>query len=218
MVEETHQASGTYAADLAATIPAERLARSRASTVALEASGIEHNALAAGVAAPDFTLPDARGGVVGLSDLLQKGPVVVTFYRGTWCPYCNLALRAYQRALPDIQALGAQLVAISPQIPDESLSMAEKNDLAFPVLSDEGNNVGRQYGLVFALDAETRERYLGMGNDLVHSNGNDAWELPMPGTFVIGQDGIIKLAWAKADYTQRLEPAEILAALATERI
>ena len=144
--------------------------------------------------------------------------MVLTFYRGTWCPYCNLALRAYQRALPDIQALGAQLVAISPQIPDESLSMVEKNDLAFPVLSDQGNNVGRQYGLVFAFDAETRERYLGMGNDLVHYNGNDAWELPMPGTFVVGQDGIIKLAWAKADYTQRLEPAEILAALATERV
>ncbi|MBC8162850.1 MAG: AhpC/TSA family protein [Roseiflexaceae bacterium] len=209
--------SGSYAADLAAIIAPERLARSQASTRALQASGIEGNALAAGMIAPDFTLPDVRGEMVSLSDLRRSGPVVVTFYRGTWCPYCNLALRAYQHMLPDLQALGAQLVAVSPQIPDESLSMAEKNALEFPVVSDLDNTVARQYGLVFTLDAETRERYLGMGNNLVHYNGNDAWELPMPGTFVVGQDGIITLAFAKADYTQRLEPAEILAALASQR-
>lgn len=203
----------SYATDLAAAIAPERLARSQAVSAKLVEAHIERNALGVGAVAPDFLLPDASGSMVQLSTLLAEGPVVLAFYRGAWCPYCNLQLRAYQRALPQIQARHATLVAISPQLPDGSLTTTEQNDLAFPVLSDVGNKVAQQYGLVFQLDDDVRERYLAMKIDLEQSNGDTSWQLPMPGTFVIGRDGIIHLAFVHPDYTQRLEPAAILAAL-----
>jgi peroxiredoxin len=122
-------------------------------------------------------------------------------------------LQAYQQALPDIQALGASLVAVSPQEPDSSLSTAEKNDLRFEVLSDVGNQVARRYGLVFRVDEAVRSVMKGFGIDLAHYNGDESWELPVPGTFVIAPDGSIRLAYVDADYTRRLEPREILNAL-----
>ena len=120
-------------------------------------------------------------------------------------------MRAYQQRLPEMRALGAQLVAISPQRPDQSLSMAEKNALEFEVLSDAGNRVARQFGLVFPLAARLRQVYKNVGGiDLSVYNGDESWELPMPGTFVIGRDRTIQLAYVEADYTRRLEPGEIL--------
>jgi peroxiredoxin len=141
--------------------------------------------------------------------LLKQGPVVLTFYRGDWCPYCNLQLRAYQAILPRIRELGANLVAISPQTPDNSLSTAEKKGLTFPVLSDGGNAVARRYGLVFSLSETLRTT----GANLPSFNGDDSWDLPMPGTFVIAPDGTVRLAFVDADWTRRLEPAAILDAL-----
>jgi peroxiredoxin len=180
----------------------------------LRRSGIVEQAPASGAIAPGFTLPDARGGDVDLHRLLARGPVVVAFYRGGWCPYCNLQLRAYQRALPDLHALGAELVAVSPQLPDASLSTAERNDLAFPVLSDVGNRVARAYGLVFALPDEVIAYYREhRKHDLTAANGPGHWELPVPATFVIARDGRIVLADVDPDYTRRLEPAAILEAL-----
>src|SRR5438105_1829318 len=129
---------------------------------------------AVGDAAPDFELPDARGGSVTLAGLRSDGPVVLVFYRGAWCPYCNLQLRAFQAALADIHAAGAALVAISPQTPDNSLTLAEQAKLAFPVLSDVGNGVARSYGLVFALGAADRELHGGVGIDLAAFNGDDS--------------------------------------------
>lgn len=209
----TTESVPSYAADLAATIAPERLARSQAVSAKLVEAHIERNALGVGAQAPDFTLPDVHGEPVRLGGLLERGPVVLSFYRGAWCPYCNLQLRAYQRALPQIVARGATLVAVSPQLPDGSLTMAEQNALGFPVLSDQGNQVARQYGLVFQLDGAVRERYLGMNIDLERSNGDSSWELPMPGTYVIDRGGTIRLAFVHPDYTRRLEPAEILVAL-----
>src|SRR5229473_2842860 len=119
-------------------------------------SGAAENALKERAQAPDFALPDARGNAVRLSHLLTQGPVIMTFYRGQWCPYCHLALRAYQQALPHLQARGASLVAISPQTPDHSRAMAEKLDLTFALLSDRGNQVARQFGLVFTIDEAVR--------------------------------------------------------------
>jgi peroxiredoxin len=180
----------------------------------LRRSGIVEQAPASGAIAPGFTLPDARGGDVALHRLLARGPVVVAFYRGGWCPYCNLQLRAYQRALPDLHALGAELVAVSPQLPDASLSTAERNDLAFPVLSDVGNRVARAYGLVFALPDEVIAYYREhRKHDLTAANGPGHWELPVPATIVIARDGRIVLADVDPDYTRRLEPAAILEAL-----
>ena len=203
----------SYAATITNELGSERVARSRASTAEWIAAGFDQHGLRAGDQAPPFSLPDAQGRHVALADLLRKGPVVLTFYRGGWCPYCNVLLRVYQNILPQINTLGTTLVAVSPQLPDYTLSTAEKNALSFPVLSDVGNTVARAYGVVFTVDAETRERYLGNGNDLAVINGNDSWELPITGTFIIDQSGAIHRAFVNADYTQRLEPETLLADL-----
>jgi peroxiredoxin len=180
----------------------------------LAQSGIAQGGLQAGATAPDFALPDQSGETVRLSRLLQSGPAVVTFYRGGWCPYCNLQLRAYQSILPNIAAEGATLVAISPQTPDFTLSTVQEKGLSFPVLSDVGNYVARRYGLVFVLSEALQELQKKFGNEIPRFNGDDSWELPMPGTFIISRDGIVRLASVDSDYRRRLEPAAILARLA----
>jgi peroxiredoxin len=179
----------------------------------LAASGIAQRALKAGDHAPDFRLPDARGGYVRLKDLLATGRVVLSFYRGGWCPYCNLELRALQKTLPEITRLGAKLVAVSPQTPDESLSTAEKNALAFPVLSDVGSAAAKSFGVAYDLAEELRPTYARFGHALPEKNGDDTWVLPIPATYVIGMDSTIALAFVDVDYRNRLEPTEILIAL-----
>jgi peroxiredoxin len=169
--------------------------------------------LAVGDRAPDFTLPDSRGRPVSLSGVLSAGPAIVAFYRGGWCPYCNIQLRAYQSALPEIAALGGQIIAISPQLPDASLSVAEKNALDFPVLSDAGNRVARSFGLVYALAEELRAALRSNNKSLPGINGDESWELPVPATFVIAQDGHVGLAYVDIDYRRRLAPEDIIAAL-----
>lgn len=176
-------------------------------------SGIANQSLKQGEKAPDFALPNVTGETIRLSQLLAKGPVVLIFYRGGWCPYCNLALRTYQAILPQIQLAGATLVAVSPQTPDNSLSTSEKMELRFPVLSDRGNDVARTYGLVFTVPSEIQAHYQNMGMDLSQVNGSETGELPIPGSYVIAQDGTIALAFVDPDYTHRLEPAAILSAL-----
>jgi len=176
-------------------------------------SGAAEKALKEGAQAPDFTLPDARDLAVTLSHLLAQGPVVITFYRGEWCPFCNLALRAYQQTWPQLRALGASLVAISPQTPDHSLSTVEKKKLTFTVLSDVGNHVAREYGLVFTIDEAVRPACQQVGANLPAFNGDDSWELPMAGTFLIDQSGIVRLAFVNPDYTRRLDPSVIVARL-----
>ncbi|HEY4094870.1 MAG TPA: peroxiredoxin-like family protein [Baekduia sp.] len=180
----------------------------------LRRTGAVRDAPRPGDAAPAFTLPDTHGATVESGALLAGGPVVLAFYRGGWCPYCNIQLRAYERMLPELGALGATLVAVSPQLPDGSLSTVEKNALTFPVLSDVGNHVARAYGLVFTVPEAVQRFYLDdKGVDLAAINGDAAWELPVPGCFVIGADGRVLLADADPDYTRRLEPAAILEAL-----
>lgn len=166
-----------------------------------------------GDTAPDFSLPDARGRQRSLSALLAQGPVVLSFYRGGWCPYCNLQLRAYQEALADIQALGAQLVAVSPQSPDASLSTAEKNALAFDVLSDSGNQVARSFGLVYTLPEELQGVLRANAKALPDFNGDDSWQLPLTATYVVAQNGRIALDFLDVDYRKRLGTQEILDAL-----
>ena len=182
-------------------------------TANLEASGFLDSAIKVGDSAPDFVLPDAVGKPVKLSDLLAKGPVVLSFYRGQWCPYCNLELRALELALPDITAAGATLVAVSPQTPDNSLSTVEKNELTFVVLSDVDNVVANQYGLVFQLPKSLHPIYANFGIDIPAHNGDTTYQLPVPATYVIAPDGTVFHAFLNADYTKRLDPVDILATL-----
>ncbi|GJE03631.1 peroxiredoxin-like family protein [Methylobacterium isbiliense] len=176
----------------------------------LASSGIAKQALATNGKAPDFSLPDTQGRPTALSSLLARGPVVLTFYRGGWCPFCDLQLRAYQRILPEIHGLGAELVAISPQTADYALSDVEKKQLTPPVLHDSGNRVARSYGLVFTLSDALKELQTGFGNPLPKFNGDQSWELPMPGTFVLDRDGSVKFAHVDPNYMVRAEPAAIL--------
>ena len=165
--------------------------------------------------APAFALPDATGGVVDLGALLKKGPVIVTFYRGGWCPYCNLELKAFQDILPEIKAEGASLVAISPEKPDDTLSTAEKSALAFLVLSDVGQKVGRAFGIVYDFTDELRGAYQGLGRDIPALNGTPGeWALPVPATYVVDRDGTIIYAYANVDYRDRGDPRDVLAILA----
>ena len=179
----------------------------------LEAEFQRRELLSVGDRAPDFTLPAANGESVSLSERLKEGPVIISFYRGSWCPYCNLELRAYQELLPEIEGAGGSLVAISPQTPDNSLSMAEKNELEFDVLSDVGSKVSESFGVAFKLPQELIDIYTELGGKLPEFNGTDDWTLPVPGTFVVAPDGTIALAYVDTDYQKRLEPSEALAVL-----
>ena len=164
--------------------------------------------------APDIVLPDASGRIFDVAKLLETGPVIVTFYRGGWCPYCNLELRAYQAVLPRVIAAGARLVAISPEKPDDSVSTAEKNALTFPVLSDIGQKVGKAFGLVYSFTDELRSVYDGFKLDIPARNGApDDWSLPLSATYLIGPDGRILFADTSVDYRRRTDPLDVLQVL-----
>lgn len=193
-----------------AVTPAESVAEADVPASAQEAVG---GALGVGQRAPDFALPDIDGGTVRLSALLSNGPVVLTFYRGKWCPYCNTSLQGFQAELGEILDAGGYLVAVSPQAEIGSQEMAETNALSFPVLSDAGNRVSREYGLVYQVDASTQAQYEAVGIDLAEVNGVPAWELPVPATYVIARDGTVRAAFVEADYTQRADPRDVIAAL-----
>ena len=183
----------------------------------VQRSGILEAALGAGQQAADFELPDTDGAMVRLGSLLASGPVVVTFFRGGWCPYCCLQLEAYEAMLPTLASFGARLVAVSPQAHGPNHDVAARHDLHFSVLSDAGNQVARRYGLVAPVPQAWRNAYAGSGIDLATINGTTDWNLPAPGTFVVEPSGRIALSYVDVDYRNRLEPAEILAELQSLR-
>ena len=182
-------------------------------TAELIASGAANKALRVGDKAPLFTLKDPDGHPVSSAELLAKGPLVLTFYRGVWCPYCNLELQALQAFLPTLQEAGASLVAISPQIAANSRKSMRTNGLQFPILSDRHNDVADAFGLRFALPDYLIELYKNLRNDLPTFNDDPSWTLPMPARYVIGQDGVIRYAEVNPDYTQRPEPEAMLDAI-----
>lgn len=175
----------------------------------LIASGAQDKALKAGDTAPEFTLPDADGKPVSSRALLAKGPLVVTFYRGVWCPYCNLDLSALEQARAGIEARGASLVAISQQTHANSRKSQRQNGLGFPILGDSGGEVGAQFGVRWTLPEYLRQVQKALGADVTQFNGEESWTLPMPARYVIGQDGVIAYAEVNADYTHRPEPSAI---------
>ena len=194
-------------------VPAERQAIMERHIAQLR-NGLAKTALKVGDRAPSIVLSNARGDTVDVGTLLKRGPVVVAFYRGGWCPFCNLELRAFQRLLPDIEAAGASLVAISPEKPDDSLSTAEKNALTFEVLSDVGQKVGRAFRLVYDFSDELKSAYKEFGLDIPAKNGAPSeWALPISATYIIDRDGVITYAYTDADYRDRADPIDILTVL-----
>ena len=179
----------------------------------LIASGQVQRARKAGDVAPEFTLNDPDGKPVSSRELLARGPLVLSFYRGVWCPYCGLERQALQAALPEIAARGASLVAISPQTAANSRKSQRDNKLGFPILSDVKSEVANAFGIRFALQDYLIELYKSFKNDLPAFNDDPAWVLPMPARFVIGTDGIIAYAEVNPDYTQRPDPSELLPVL-----
>jgi peroxiredoxin len=178
----------------------------------LRQSGILDTVLKVGDTAPDFTLENAVKKNVSLSALLKKGPVVLTWYRGGWCPYCNIELRQLQKLLPEFKKYQAQLVALSPELPDKSLTTVEKNNLEFEVLTDYNNDVARMFGIAFTINKDLVEIYNGF-HPLDTYNGVHTNELPIPATYIIDQDYTIRYAYTGPDYRKRAEPEEILKAL-----
>lgn len=198
-------------------VPAERQQIMLRHIQELHDGAISKTMLRLGDHAPSIVLPDAKGETVDVGRLLKHGPVILTFYRGGWCPFCNLELKAYQDILPEIVAAGASLVAISPETPDETVSTAEKNALTFHVLSDVGQKVGRAFGLVYEFSDELRSAYDGFGLDIPAKNGAPGeWALPVSATYVIGQDGTIIYANIEVDYRDRADPRDVLEALRIE--
>ncbi len=182
-------------------------------TAELIASGQARRAKRAGEVAPEFVLRDSDGKEVSSRELLARGPLVLSFYRGVWCPYCNMELQALQEALPEIAARGAALVAISPQTAANNRKSQRDNKLAFPILSDVKSEIANAFGIRFALPDYLVSLYKGFKNDLPVFNDDPAWVLPMPARYVIGTDGVIVYAEVNPDYTQRPDPSELLPVL-----
>ncbi|MGE7823291.1 peroxiredoxin-like family protein [Paenibacillus sp. NPDC093718] len=160
--------------------------------------------------APNFTLANPLGEQVNLYDEIAKGTVVLTFYRGSWCPFCNIQLRAYQQLLPDIEKLGGQLIAVTLQSPDNSLSHKEKEELTFQVLSDLNGRIAESYRILYEVPDYLQDTIINFGLDLTEFNKTDRWILPVTATFIIDKEGIIRRAHVNPDFMKRMEPQEII--------
>ncbi|MBW4643128.1 MAG: AhpC/TSA family protein [Goleter apudmare HA4340-LM2] len=179
----------------------------------LKSTNIVDQSIKVGDIIPDFTLPNAFGQPVELQKLLASGPVVISFFRGSWCPFCNLELAALQQALPAIKTLGASLIAISPQASHYTRSTVEKHELRYEVLSDRHNHIAHQFGIVFQIPEYLRPELQKIGYALPRANGAQPFELPIPATFIVSQEGKVIYAFVDPDYTQRLDPIEIVTIL-----
>ncbi len=188
-----------------------------AATKKLEDESISKNALKVGDIAKDFTLLNAVGNSVSLDDVISENEfVIVSFYRGTWCAYCNMELRALQLRNDEFKKLSAKIVAISPQSPDASMTTKEKNELEFEVLSDSGNKIAKEYGLVFSLAHELRPIYKSFGIDIPSNNKEDSYEIPMPATYLLNKNKEIIFSFIDEDYTKRCEPQDIIDAIKSQ--
>lgn len=192
------------------TIPEATLNTLMSELQGLMASGLKEKALSQNATFPAFDLVNANNETRSLAAFLENGPLVISFYRGAWCPYCNLEINALQKRLAEITALGAQLIAISPQTPDKSVDQITNSKLTFEVLSDVGNILAKTCGLVFTLPESLRPIYETWQLDIPGHNGDDSFELPMPATYIINTDGHVHYAFVDMDYTQRLEPDIII--------
>jgi peroxiredoxin len=180
---------------------------------ALAETGVVAQAVKAGEMAPLFRLRCGPGGFIDLSDLLEGGPVVVSFFWGDWCSFCVLELKALAAAHPQIERLGARLLVLSPQARDKSSSLTGDGEPPFPLLRDAGCNIAARYRIAFTVPQQFRAAYLALGYPVSARTGSKDWVLPIPATYVLDSTGLIVLSYLDADYTTRLEPAEIIVAL-----
>jgi peroxiredoxin len=194
-------------------VPSKARMTMEQATEELRQSGIIGKALKKGQKFIDFELPNISGSKVKLSDELKKGPVVLTFYRGGWCPYCNLQLKAYQDHLDEFKKAGGQLIAVSPESMESANTTVKKNDIKFQILTDNLNKEARKYGLVFKLSDELKQVYLKAGLDVQKNQGNNSWEVPIPATYVINTDGEVVYSFLNVDYVKRAEPIDIIESL-----
>ncbi len=190
--------------------PDEVVAVIRESMKLLSSSGMIEKAIKTGDLAPDFTLQTGDGKQVTLGEAIVKGPVILIFYRGGWCPFCQLQLKSLQETLPEFEEMGASLIAVSPQTPDASMATARELNLTFDLLSDHGNKVAHEYGLVFAVREAQRKVDAMMGIDLPKSNGDSSFELPVPATYIVDHDRIIRHSFLDTDFTRRMDPVSII--------
>ncbi|MGX5845643.1 peroxiredoxin-like family protein [Mesorhizobium sp. PL10] len=199
-----------FKADFESKAPRQAVEIMHRASAELIASGQADRILGVGAVAPTFTLMEADGGLVASADLLARGPLVLSFYRGVWCPYCNIELGALQETWPAIGATGAQLVSISPQSPANGRKAKRDKQVTFPMLSDPNGELASAFGLRFRLPDDLIALYKSFGVDLPAINEDPSWTLPMPARFVIRRDGIIVYAEVSPDYTQRPDPADLL--------
>lgn len=202
----------TLAAGFAKEAPAEMRAAFAQGIDDVRRTGLVETAKNVGDTAPTSDLAGPTGEAVRLESLWADGPVVVSFYRGGWCPYCNLQLKALQRSLGELEGAGAKVVAIAPEIAEKAAETASKNQLDFLVLTDQDNRVAKAFGIVFELPEVIKPIYENRIG-LASYNGNDDSELPLAATYVIDRSGVIRWAFLDADYKKRAEPADIVAAV-----
>ncbi|WP_062060289.1 peroxiredoxin-like family protein [Aquimarina longa] len=176
-------------------------------------SNLISKALKTGDQIPEIILPNAAQINISVQEQLLTKKVILSFYRGGWCPYCNLELNALQKALPEFEKNGATLIAISPEIPDNSLTLSEKNNLSFEILSDLNNKIAKEFNLAFTLSQDLIEVYKGFKIDLEKSNGNPNQQLPISATYIINQNGTIIYDFIKEDYKERADPKELIKVL-----
>jgi peroxiredoxin len=198
---------------IAKYVPAETQAIHARATAELKQQRLAANILPVGSQIPEFQLQDHDGKTTSSSDLLARGPQVLCFIRGRWCPFCVAQMEAMNLVVPEIEQAGATLVAISPQTVQQSFFMRDQHKLRFPLLSDAGNKVARQFGLTYRVPEEQKAIYQRAFVNLPFVNGDDSWELPIPATYIIDRNGIVTYASANEDYAERPEPEDIIRAL-----
>jgi peroxiredoxin len=198
-------------------VPKETQAINDRATEEFRQAGLAARALKVGDQAPEFTLPDARGALVSSAELLGRGPLVVTFIRGRWCPFCCATVEAWQGLIPHLPKEGIygapNIVAITPMSVQQCDFMRDQHKLTFPILSDTGNRVAEKFGVAYKVPQYQQDLFTTVFINLPHVNGEDSWTLPLPATFAISQAGKIRYAWVNEEYTLRAEPGEVLAAL-----
>jgi peroxiredoxin len=200
---------------IAKYVPAETQAIHARAVAELKQKRLSANVLTVGAKVPEFQLQDHDGKGVAATDLLAKGRLVLCFIRGRWCPFCVAQMEAMNLVLPEIEQAGAALVAISPQTVQQSFFMRDQHKLRFPLLSDVGNKVASQFGLIYSVPDEQKAIYQRAFVNLPFVNGDDSWELPIPATYIIDRDGTVLYASANEDYTERPEPQDIVRVLQT---